>query len=134
MRHAIESAPRIGKAVVLEEDPAGVGAGTKAVQAKQDAEASGARAAVEGPDVKLQTAAANRAQALEQERQKTVALAQETAAARQVSTTNTVESRQALDVERARNDALKSELATAQRENEMQAQQLRAARDEAAAS
>ncbi|WP_334358249.1 MULTISPECIES: hypothetical protein [unclassified Bradyrhizobium] len=109
-------------------------AGTKAVWVKEDPGAHGTPRAIEGPDVQLQTAAANRAESLEQEWRKTVALAQETAAARQVSTTSTAESRQALDVERARSDALKSELATARRENEVQAQQLRVARDEAADS
>jgi hypothetical protein len=108
-----------------------VGAKTMAVEAKQDAETSGARPIIEGFDVKLQTPAANRAQSLEQERQKTVAPAQETAAALQVSTTSAAESRQALEVERARSDALKSELATARLENEMQAQQLRSASQEA---
>jgi hypothetical protein len=117
-----------------EADQAEVGARTKAVQASQDAEASGAPPAIEGLDVKLQTAAANRAQSLEQERQKTAVLAQEAVAARQVPTTSAAESGQALDEERARSDALMTQLATVQRENELQAQQLRAARDEAADS
>ena len=112
-------------------DQAEVGATTKAVQARQDAEASGARPAIEGPDVRLQTAAANPAQSLEQEHQETVAPAQETIAARQVPTTSATEGRQALDEERARSDALKSELAIARREVELQAQQLRAASEEA---
>ena len=107
-----------------------VGAEPKTVQSKQDAAASGNRQVIEGRDAQLQTAAVNRAQSLEQERQKTAALAQEAAAARQVPTTSAAESRQALDEDHARSAALKSELATAQRENE-QAQQLRAASDEA---
>ena len=108
-----------------------VGARTKSVQAKQGAEASDTRRAIEGLDVPLQTAAANRARSLEQERQKTAALAQETAAARQVPTTSTAESRQAPDAERARSDALKSELAPARRENEVQVQQLGTQSEEA---
>ena len=78
-----------------------------------------------------QAEAANSAQSLEQERQKTAALAQQAAAARQELTTSTAKHRQALDEERARSAALKSELATAQRENEMQAAQLRKASEEA---
>ena len=72
----------------------------------------------------------NGAQSLEQERQKTTALAQEAAAARQELTATTTQHRQALDEERARSAALASELATAQRENEMQTALLRKASKE----
>jgi hypothetical protein len=77
-----------------------------------------------------QAEAANSAQLLEQERQKTAAVAQEAAAARQELTASTAEHRQALDEERLRSAALASELATAQRESEMQATQLRKASEE----
>jgi hypothetical protein len=66
----------------------------------------------------------------EQERQKTAALVQELAAARQELNTSTAAYGQTLDEGRARSTALASELATAQRENEMQAAQLRKASEE----
>src|SRR2546430_450834 len=72
----------------------------------------------------------NGAQSLEQERQKTTALAQEAAAARQELTASTTQHRQALDEERARSGALTSELATARHEIEKQTAQLRKASDE----
>ena len=93
-------------------------------------ELSDTRWAIEELDVQLRTEAANSARSLEQERQKTTALAQEAAATRQEPTISAAQHRQALDEERARSAALASELATAQRENEMQAQQLRAASEE----
>jgi hypothetical protein len=86
--------------------------------------------AIEGLDVPLQMEAAKSARSLEQERDKTTALA-EAAAARQELTAGTAQHRQALDEERARSAALASELATAQREIETQAAQLRKAGDEA---
>jgi hypothetical protein len=85
--------------------------------------------AIEGLDVQLQMEAAKSARSLEQERDKTTALA-EAAAARQELTAGTAQHRQALDEERARSAALASELATAQREIETQAAQLRKAGDE----
>src|SRR5256886_474555 len=72
----------------------------------------------------------NGAQSLEQERQKTTALAQEAAAARQELTASTTQHRQALDEERARSGALTSELATARHEIEKQTAQLRKASEE----
>ena len=89
-----------------------------------------ARRAIEGLDVQLRAEAAKSAQSLEQEREKTAALAQEAAAARQELTTSTAKYHQALDEESARSAALASELATAQREIETQAAQLRKASEE----
>jgi len=136
-----------------EADQATVRAGTRrAVQPKQAAEASApqrrqslekepprevlvnelseARRAIEVLDVQLRAEAANSTQSRDQERQKTAALAQEAAAARQELTTSTATHRQALDEERARNAALAGELAAAQREIETQAAQLRKASEE----
>jgi hypothetical protein len=90
-----------------------------------------ARRAIKGLDVQPRAEAAKTAQSLGQERQKTTALAQEVAAARQELTASTAQHRQALEEERARSAALASELATAQREIETQAAQLRKAGDEA---
>jgi DNA repair exonuclease SbcCD ATPase subunit len=77
-----------------------------------------------------QAAAAGSAQSVEQEQQKTVALAQEAEAALQALTASAAKHRQALDEERARSAALTDELATAKRENEMQTAQLRKASEE----
>jgi hypothetical protein len=93
-------------------------------------ELSEARRAIDGLDVQLRADAANSAQSLDQEPQKTAALAQEAAAARQELTTSAAKHRQALDEERARSDALAGELAAAQREIETQAAQLRKASEE----
>jgi hypothetical protein len=90
-----------------------------------------ARRAIKGLDVQLRTEVAKSAQSLGQERQKTAALAQEAAAARQELTTSTAKYRQALDEESARRAALASELAMVRREIETQAAQLRKAGDEA---
>ncbi|CAN7500472.1 hypothetical protein [Bosea sp. LjRoot237] len=70
------------------------------------------------------------AQSLEQERQKTAALAQ-AAAARQALSLNVAQYRQALDDERVQRTALAAELAAARRDVEAQAAQLRKAGDEA---
>jgi hypothetical protein len=93
-------------------------------------ELSEARRAIEGLNVQLRAEAANNAQLLDQERQRTAALAQQAAAARQELTTSTAEHRQALNEERARSAALASELAAAQPEIEAQAAQLRKASEE----
>jgi hypothetical protein len=89
-----------------------------------------ARRTIEGLDVQRWAEAAKSAQSLEQERQRTAALAQEAEAARQELITNTAQHRQALDEERARRAALWSKLATAQREIETQAALLRKASEE----
>lgn len=70
------------------------------------------------------------AQSLEQERQKTAALAQ-AAAARQALSLNVAQYRQALDDERVQRTALAAELAAARRDVEAQAAHLRKAGDEA---
>jgi hypothetical protein len=75
-----------------------------------------ARRALEGIDVQLRAEATKSAQSLEQERQKTAALTQEAAAARQELTASTARHRQELDEERARSGALASKLAAAQRQ------------------
>jgi hypothetical protein len=85
-----------------------------------------ARRALEGIDVQLRAEATKSAQSLEQERQKTAALTQEAAAARQELTAGTAQHRQELDDERARSGTLAGELATARREIEKQAALLRA--------
>src|ERR1700716_2864119 len=91
-------------------------------------EASEPPRATEGLDVPLQVEAAKSARSLEQERDKTTALA-EAAAARQQLTASTAQHRQALDEERARSAALASELAAAQREIETQAALLKASEE-----
>src|SRR5207245_387737 len=130
-----------------EADQATVQAGTQvAEQAKQAAQRrqplekepprevlvnklSEARRAIEGLDVRVQAETANSAQSRDQERQKTAALAQQAAAARQELTTSTAKHRRALDEERARRDTLAGKLAAAaQREIETQ---LRKASEEA---
>ena len=95
-------------------------AATDLVQAKQ----------AEVADVQLQDAAASRARALEQERQQTIALAQEAATIRQEPAAGDADVRRALDEERARSAGLKGELAAAQRDSELQAAQLRNAIEE----
>ena len=90
-----------------------------------------ARRAIERLDVQLRAEAAKTAQSLEQEGERTAALAQEAAAARQELTASTAQHRQALDEERARSAALARELAMAQREIETQLAVLRKAGDEA---
>jgi hypothetical protein len=90
-----------------------------------------ARRAIDGLNLKLLAEAAKTAQSLGQERQKTAAVAQEVAAARQKLTASTAQHRQALDEEHARSAALASELAQARREVETQVALLRKAGDEA---
>jgi chromosome segregation ATPase len=89
-----------------------------------------ARRAIQGLDVQLRAEAAKSAQSLGQEQQKTAALAQEVAAARQELTAGTAQHRQALDEEGARSVALASELAVAQLAIEAQAALLRKMGDE----
>jgi hypothetical protein len=100
-----------------------------AAQREIETQATQLRKASEETEQLRQAEAANSARSLDQERQKTAALA-EVAAARQELTTSTAKHRQALDEERARSAALAIELATAQREKEMQATQLRKASEE----
>ncbi|WP_029585903.1 hypothetical protein [Bradyrhizobium sp. URHD0069] len=91
-----------------------------------------ARRVIDGLNLQLRTEAANTAQLLGQEREKTVALTQELIAARQELTANPAQDRQALDEERARGAALASELAMARREIEANVALLNKARDDAA--
>ena len=79
----------------------------------------------------LRAEAAKSVQSLEQERDKTAAVAQEAAAVRRDLTGSIVQHRQALEEERARGAALASELAQARREVETQIALLRRAGDEA---
>ena len=79
-----------------------------------------------------QAEAAKTAQSLEQEREKTAALAQEAAAARRELTASIVQHRHALEEERARGAALASELALARREIETNVALLNKARNDAA--
>ena len=79
----------------------------------------------------LRAEAAKSMQSLEQERDKTAAVAQEAAAVRRDLTGSIVQHRQALEEERARGAALASELAQARREVETQIALLRKAGDEA---
>jgi len=79
----------------------------------------------------LRAEAAKSVQSLEQERDKTAAVAQEAAAVRRDLTGSIVHHRQALEEERARGAALASELAQARREVETQIALLRKAGDEA---
>ena len=79
----------------------------------------------------LRAEAAKSVQSLEQERDKTAAVAQEAAAARRDLTGSIVQHRQALKEERARGAALASELAQARRDVETQIALLRKAGDEA---
>ena len=91
-----------------------------------------ARRAIEKLDVQLRAEAAKSAQSLEQERQKTAALAQEAAASRKELTAITAQHRQALEEERARGAALASELALARSEIETNVALLNKARGDAA--
>jgi hypothetical protein len=77
-----------------------------------------ARRAINWLNLQLRAGAANSAQLLEQERDKTAALMRDATAARQELTASTEQHRRALEEERARSDALASELATARREIE----------------
>ena len=79
----------------------------------------------------LRAEAAKSVQSLEQERDKTAAVAQEAAAARRDLTGSIVQHREALEEERARGAALASELAQARRDVETQIALLRKAGDEA---
>jgi hypothetical protein len=90
-----------------------------------------ARRAIDGLNLQLRTEAANAAQLLGQEREKTAALVQEATAARQELTASMVQHRHALEEESARGAALASELAMARREVETQVALLRKAGDEA---
>lgn len=113
----------------------------RAQRAALTAELAAARSDVESQAAQLrkvsdeaglfrQAEAARATQSLDLERQKTVALAQATAA-RQEQAANTAQHRQALDQERAQRTALAAELSAAQREIEAQAVQLRKAGNEA---
>src|SRR5260370_6581917 len=89
-----------------------------------------ARRTIDGLNLELGTEAAETAQLLGQEREKTAALVQDATAARQELTASTVQDRHALEEERARGAALASELAKARREIETQSALLRKAGDE----
>jgi hypothetical protein len=91
-----------------------------------------ARRAIDGLHLQLRAGAANSAQLLEQERDKTAALLQEATAARQELTASTVQHSHALEEERARGAALASELVLARREIETNVALLSKARDDAA--
>jgi hypothetical protein len=91
-----------------------------------------ARRAINGLNLQLRAEAANSAQLLGQERDKTAALLQDTTAARQELTASKVQHRHALEEERARSAALASELAMARRGIETQVALLRKTGDEAA--
>src|ERR1700680_3127355 len=71
-----------------------------------------ARRTIDRLKLQLRVGAANSAQSLEQEREKTAAVAQDAAAARQELTASTAKDRRALEEERARGAALANELAT----------------------
>jgi hypothetical protein len=90
-----------------------------------------ARRAINWLNLQLRAGAANSAQLLEQERDKTAALMRDATAARQELTASTEQHRRALEEERARSDALASELATARRVIETQGALLLKADDEA---
>ncbi|WP_426413200.1 BA14K family protein [Bradyrhizobium ganzhouense] len=94
-------------------------------------EAAEARRAVDGLNLQLQMQDTKTAQLLRQERERTTALAQEAAAARQELTASTAQYRHAIEGERARNAALAIELAMARREIETQVALLRKADDKA---
>src|SRR3984893_2357711 len=122
IRHAVEaSAPEARQSLEKEQ--------RSEVLANELAEA---RSAIDELNLKLQAAAARSAQSLEQESERTVALAQDVAAARQELTAGTVLHRRALEEERARSAALASELVTTRREIETQVALLNKARDDAA--
>jgi hypothetical protein len=122
IRHAVEaSAPEARQSLEKEQ--------RSEVLANELAEA---RSAIDELNLKLQAEAARSAQSLEQERERTVALAQDVAAARQELTAGTVLHRRALEEERARSAALASELVTTRREIETQVALLNKARDDAA--
>ena len=89
-----------------------------------------ARRAIEGLDEQVRAESAQSAGSLEDEREKTAALARE-ATVRQELTASTAQHRQAIDEERARSAALASELAGTQREIETRAAQSQKAADEA---
>lgn len=95
-------------------------------------EAAEARHTTDGLNLRLETQDTKTAQLLGQERERTTALAQEAAAARQELTASTAQYRHAIEGERARNAALAIELAMARREIETQAALLRKADDKAA--
>ena len=96
-------------------------------------EAAEARSAIGGSNLQLRApAAVNSAQWLEQEREKTVALALEATAARHEHGASTEQQRHALQEERARAAALAHELAVVRLEIEAIAAQLTTTRDDAA--
>jgi hypothetical protein len=92
-----------------------------------------ARRAIKRLNLQLRAGAANSAQLLRQERERTAAaLVQEAIAAQQALTASDARDRRALDEERARGAALASELATARREIEANVALLNKTRDDAA--
>jgi hypothetical protein len=91
-----------------------------------------ARRAINGLNLQLRVGAANSAQLLGREREKTAALAQDAAAARQELKASTAQDNRALEEERARGAALASELAKARGEVETNVALLNKARDDAA--
>jgi hypothetical protein len=96
-------------------------------------EAAEARSAIDGSKLQLRApAAVNSAQWLEQEREKTVALALEATAARHEHGASTEQQRHALQEERAHAAALAHELAVVRLEIEALAAQLTTTRDDAA--
>jgi hypothetical protein len=153
MRHAIETAPRDRKFVILEDDASGSyvvahwspeagecvgknGEPSKITPTQREIETQAAqlgKASEETGQLK-QAEAAKIAQSLGQKRENTAAVAQEAAAARQELTTSTAKHRQALEEGRARSAALSSEMAMAQREIETQAALLKASEETAAKS
>ena len=89
--------------------------------------------AIDGSNLQLRApAAVNSAQSLEQEREKTAALALAATAARQEQAASNEQRRQAIQEERARGAALANELAATRHEIEVNAAQLIMARDDAA--
>jgi hypothetical protein len=91
-----------------------------------------ARRTIDRLNLRLRVGAANSAQSLEQAREKTTALAQDAAAARQELTASTAQDRPAPEEERARGAALASELAKARREVEANVALLKKSGDDAA--
>ena len=130
------SAPAEAQQAAQVQQIAGVSASEAQQSLKEDRaegwaqEPTEARRAIEGLDEQVRAESAQSAGSLEDEREKTAALARE-ATVRQELTASTAQHRHAIDEERARSAALASELAGTQREIETRAAQSQKAADEA---
>ncbi len=128
----VQEAPQVKQAVEAPAPDAGQSLEKEPPPEVLANELAQARRAINEPNLQPRAGAANSAQSLEQEREKTAALVQDAATAQQELTASTVQHRHTLEEERTRGAALASELAMARHEIETNVALLNKARDDAA--